>query len=442
MAKKVAVRKASLFLPADIPNLALHVAADSGVYVDAGTTPATDGQRVQQWNDTSGASNHVTQATADNRPTYRATGFNGQPGVDFTPPSYYRIWATTPEFLGATYDTAAALFWIGAQAGASNRIAISTNTTAFAGGEYAEWNRFDVDNLGIPTSVYHGAQTLAGNIRCVGMSYDGTTLRTIINGHLIKRARTGNLGLSGAALLGNYSAIAGSEWTGCIGEALVYRYGASDTDMRRMCTYLLTRWGLTAPSPRKVVCYVGDSQTAFAGVQKWPGMVADVMGTTSQSHTTVAQPGVDLAYINSIAAGWVDPVCDETAACNVNLIWAGTNDLAQGVSGATVYSRLETYCAARRAAGWDKIVVLTALPRSNTGCDPDHETLRQAFNSLVRANYASIADAIIDVAADGRIGDDGDELDTTYYDADKVHLNSTGQAVIAALAQPVIAGVL
>ena len=213
--------------------------------------------------------------------------------------------------------------------------------------------------------------------------------------------------------------------------------------MRATCAAMLARWGAAAPTTRKVIAYVGDSQTYYAGEGgRWPQVIASAIGHVNQSHTIVATGGASLAFIGSIAAAWVDPVYDATATLNVNLIWAGTNDLAGGETGAAVWASLQSYCNARRAAGWDKIIVLTALPRSAVGDNAGHEALRQAFNTLVRTNYASIADGLADVAADSRIGDDGDELDTTYYDADRVHLNTAGHAVVAGIVQPILEGVL
>ena len=45
--------------------------ANAGAFSDAGTTPANSGDGVYQWNDQSGAGNHLTQATAGNRPAHR-----------------------------------------------------------------------------------------------------------------------------------------------------------------------------------------------------------------------------------------------------------------------------------------------------------------------------------------------------------------------------------
>lgn len=58
--------------------------ADSGVYVDAGVTLATNSQTVQQWNDQSGNGYHLKQATGGNRPTFLTAGFNSKQSVTFT----------------------------------------------------------------------------------------------------------------------------------------------------------------------------------------------------------------------------------------------------------------------------------------------------------------------------------------------------------------------
>lgn len=57
--------------------------ADAGVYTDAGTTLATDTQTVQQWNDQSGNSRHLSQATSGKRPVYRTGIINSLPVVRF-----------------------------------------------------------------------------------------------------------------------------------------------------------------------------------------------------------------------------------------------------------------------------------------------------------------------------------------------------------------------
>lgn len=63
--------------------LVMWVKADTGVYTDAGTTLATNGQTVQQWNDQTTGGLHFTQSTAGARPTYQTNQQNGLPGITF-----------------------------------------------------------------------------------------------------------------------------------------------------------------------------------------------------------------------------------------------------------------------------------------------------------------------------------------------------------------------
>ncbi len=57
--------------------------ADAGVYSDAGTTPATNGQTVEQWNDQSGRGNNAAQAISGARPVFAAGVLCGLPGILF-----------------------------------------------------------------------------------------------------------------------------------------------------------------------------------------------------------------------------------------------------------------------------------------------------------------------------------------------------------------------
>jgi hypothetical protein len=59
--------------------------ADAGVFSDAGSTPAGDNDRIQQWNDQSGNAEHQKQGTANSRPLYETGELNGLPVVTLDP---------------------------------------------------------------------------------------------------------------------------------------------------------------------------------------------------------------------------------------------------------------------------------------------------------------------------------------------------------------------
>ncbi|MFZ0282779.1 MAG: hypothetical protein WAL29_14100, partial [Bacteroidales bacterium] len=61
----------------------LWLKADIGVYRDAGTTPASDGEKVQRWSDNSGNNNHANQLIVGNQPAYRINIVYNSPAIQF-----------------------------------------------------------------------------------------------------------------------------------------------------------------------------------------------------------------------------------------------------------------------------------------------------------------------------------------------------------------------
>lgn len=68
--------------PTQVAGLKLWFHPNSGIYKDAGITPAADGDSIQQWNDASGGGYNATENTASRRPVYRAGAINGFAAVD------------------------------------------------------------------------------------------------------------------------------------------------------------------------------------------------------------------------------------------------------------------------------------------------------------------------------------------------------------------------
>jgi lysophospholipase L1-like esterase len=131
----------------------------------------------------------------------------------------------------------------------------------------------------------------------------------------------------------------------------------------------------------------------------------------------------------------VDAHYDPMADANVCVVMAGGGDLASGGDPQAVLDALRIYCAARRAAGFE-VVVVTLLPRS----DPvGFDAARAVFNDMLRVQWPTFADGLADVAADPRIGADGANLDPVYF-ADTIHPTSAGYAVMAAAVAPALEG--
>jgi lysophospholipase L1-like esterase len=211
--------------------------------------------------------------------------------------------------------------------------------------------------------------------------------------------------------------------------------------MQAMHNWLSNHYGLAFNSCTLVV-YDGNSMTVGLGVSvNYPLVCGGLIGRTSYISISVAISGYTTTQLASDASVRVEGLYtnNQYIAKRICCFWEGTNELYFGVSAATAYANIVTYCQARRTAGW-KVVILTILPRSNAGLPVDWETSRQTVNANIIANWATFADALADVAADSRIGDAGDSDNTTYY-LDKVHMTVSGYAIVAPIVAAAIATV-
>jgi lysophospholipase L1-like esterase len=125
----------------------------------------------------------------------------------------------------------------------------------------------------------------------------------------------------------------------------------------------------------------------------------------------------------------VDPKL-AAGANNVVCFHGGTNDIYYGATDITTYSRIVTYCQARQAAGW-QVIVATITPRSDAGTPVNQDTYRLSVNTMIRANWTTFASGIADIGGDANMGTLGAELNTQYYNGDKVHHNPNGYRVLA-----------
>jgi lysophospholipase L1-like esterase len=125
----------------------------------------------------------------------------------------------------------------------------------------------------------------------------------------------------------------------------------------------------------------------------------------------------------------VDPLYSPSRRLNLVVVWAGANDLAVGHAAQQVYENARRYCEARRRVGFT-VITATLYPLEPKDVDRQFEARRAAYNDLLRAHWRDFADALVDIAADERIGDASGPARRQYF-IDAVHLNEAGYAVIA-----------
>lgn len=130
------------------------------------------------------------------------------------------------------------------------------------------------------------------------------------------------------------------------------------------------------------------------------------------------------------AATQIDPLLNDGRPLHILVAWEIANDYH--VSFAQRMANFWAYCDARKAAGW-QVVVLTLIASAGV---PEED--RTPINAAVRADWADHADALADVALDPRIGAAGAEYNPTYYVDPWVHMIAAGKAIVAGIVEPVV----
>ncbi len=201
------------------------------------------------------------------------------------------------------------------------------------------------------------------------------------------------------------------------------------------------------------VVYDGNSNMFGAGTSA-PGL-----GT--------ALPAVTDAYASKRFAGWYNygnsgnttpqrtadmavtfSLCDSRVTHKTVVLLEIQNDLVQNGGNvnpsdtsyaATAWANLIAYSVAARAAGFTRLVLCTCLPEGSASAAPaNYEALRQAVNTLVRANYAAYFDALADIGAPGSpIGTAASAEDPALFAAvDTAHLTDAGTVAAAVILGP------
>jgi len=162
----------------------------------------------------------------------------------------------------------------------------------------------------------------------------------------------------------------------------------------------------------------------------WPAELHASINNPALRFSNTAISSQTLATMQTNAANKIDVNYSAGifGANNILVVFAGTNDINAGADATTTISRLTTYFNSRRTAGWNKIILCTAIPRENfTGTQNGHLA---TYNAFVTANTLG-ADAVVDLAALGwAFG--------THYQGttpNRIHPNAAGRLLIVAAVQ-------
>lgn len=238
-------------------NLRWWLKANTGTFTDNGTTAATNGQSVQQWNDQSAIVNHARQATLANKPVYRTNIINGNPVLRFTSDQF--IDALAAPGVGATESFYMFLVfnqtsYVAGGTGDGNGTFIVDRPTATNNlmsfkmvntDKYFYQKRNDANgSLTGPVSVT-SATTSSFNVidfyRNVGNNYG-----IHINGRLDATSGGDSEAITGPAIrLGRHATTTNGGLNGDLAEVVLYNTNLSNGDRSRVESYLAIKYGIT-----------------------------------------------------------------------------------------------------------------------------------------------------------------------------------------------------
>lgn len=408
----------------------LDIGFGSDGWIDAAALSAflagTTG-KVTKWYDQSGNVRDAVQTTDAQRPLITALYVNGRPAItmqggDASLGLYLDMPATvsvdrqacTVAAIGLpAYD--GGLTWDLSSGGTmmnyhSSGGSAASETVIYTGANIA----------GRPQNA--GRACLAGLVSGVS-GYTSFTDDEVTTGSAISSATvtTGRIGATNFAITSKFSQTA--LWQAFVvwGQA----FTATQLDNLRRATY---RQFNIYPQQRDNVFTLGDSITlgAQARNDNWPRQMrpsinrpVDVwnmseLGWTIDNMTTNA--AVRLAAVK------------KSGANNICILWGGTNNLKALETPAATYAKLVTLAGIVRGAGY-KLILATALPRNDwTGGVTDADRL--AYNALITAGWAGIADGLADVGADPTMGVSAANADATLY-PDGIHPSALGCSYLA-----------
>jgi hypothetical protein len=238
-------------------NLIAWYRADTQVYSDAGTTPATNSSTVQQWNDLSGNGYNLSQATSGKRPTFLSAGFNSKPTVQFAQPNATGMTSGSAVALGT--GALASAFGVGQML--ANTDANGMFVSYLSHGDTHDWNESTSaqlitnaasGNTGIwsPRNSTHysysggGTVLLSTNYR-LGFIYNGTNGSSYVNNVGYNPAAfTLSFGSPGTIGVGQSITDINQCWDGPISEVVLTNSALSSGDRTSLDNYFKAHWGL------------------------------------------------------------------------------------------------------------------------------------------------------------------------------------------------------
>ncbi len=283
-------------------------------------------------------------------------------------------------------------------------------------------------------------ERLSKGVHMITCRFDGTRGEVWLDDHLMALSAQTPTGPTISDFF-NYT-LNGAIFSGdkMVGQAL-YNRALTDTEIRNSYNAFKARAALssitmTGGTTNRIIAFEGESLTSGDGsitsyaMRYGPNSNPAIFGTNfavggSYIGTTATNMQARAASLDRILPAQRN---GRKFILSVQI----SNDLLSRTT--TQYlDDLAAYLAARRAAGWDKIVICTILPRTNG----TFNTARNIVNPILRTWAGTTnCDAVVDFAADATIGADAHASDVAKY-GDGTHPTNATQILMETIARPV-----
>jgi hypothetical protein len=270
--------------PSDISGLKLWLKADA-------ITGINEGGTIQTWSDSSGNGNNFTQPTSGLRPTYRTGVLNGKPVVRFDGTDDVLDGPYNNALISATAHTAFVVF---------KRTSGTLKATLLRAGNASYDGVWEVC-LASPNlrNVNGGVVTKSasnGAFRIATSNYNGTSVRAGVtdtrDASLSSVSATGGASTASVGMGGSPTGSTYDHYlNGDIAEAIVYNVSLSETDRKKVESYLADKYNIAIPYEPVGAAAVDDPDAVeFDGLSQYlhTGMNGRGSGVLGNSPWTVA----------------------------------------------------------------------------------------------------------------------------------------------------------
>lgn len=289
-------------------NNVFWVKADAGVYNDAGTTLATNGQNIRQWNDNSGNAKHFGENATGQQPVFTTNVMNGFPTARFDGNNDRLSNLTITSGSSANFFTVVRYSSTpnpnpGILQGSPTGLLLSTGANDKVVGMWVSnanrpWGRgIQTNNTALNIPLV--ATTATNTNYIIENHYTGTTINQYVNSTV-----SGSVGYNGTLKSWTEFALGrqGSEtWAGDIAEVIAFNTSLNPAQRNIVSNYLSSKYNIAIAGASDF--YTGDTGANGDYDFEVAGIGQSSAGNTNNSFSPSVSGGLGITYVSGFQDG-------------------------------------------------------------------------------------------------------------------------------------------